>query len=124
MLRDVNEYSLWLSESLEQATLFATIAQPTLVAKVTEAQLGDLQVETIKGRIQLGKEERGLNVHTNSSVRYLDRLFVPKSMRNKVLKDFHHSRLAVHPGGTKMYRDLSRQFWWRGMKKDVASFVS
>ena len=23
-----------------------------------------------------------------------------------------------------MYLDLSRQFWWRGLKKDVAEFVS
>lgn len=23
-----------------------------------------------------------------------------------------------------MYHDLSHQFWWRGMKKDVASYVS
>ena len=53
---NVNEYSLRLGESLEHATLFATIAQPTLVARVIEAQLGDSKVETIKARIQLEKE--------------------------------------------------------------------
>ena len=31
---------------------------------------------------------------------------------------------AVHPGGNKMYQDLKRQYWWSGMKKDVAQFVS
>lgn len=68
-------------------------------------------MEAIKGRIHLGKEERGFNVYADSSVRYLDRLFVPESMRKEVLKDFHHSCFTVHPGGTKMYHDLSHQFW-------------
>ena len=51
-------------------------------------------------------------------------MFVPISIRDEVLKESHHSRLAVHPGGTKMYHDIARQFWWPGMKKDVAEFVS
>ncbi|GKA16657.1 DNA/RNA polymerases superfamily protein [Tanacetum coccineum] len=30
----------------------------------------------------------------------------------------------MHPGSTKMYRDLKQYFWWNGMKQDVATFVS
>ena len=40
------------------------------------------------------------------------------------MTEFHHSRLAVHPGGTKMYHDLYCQYWWSGMKRDVVSFVA
>nr|GFB40758.1 retrotransposable element Tf2 [Tanacetum cinerariifolium] len=29
-----------------------------------------------------------------------------------------------HPGSTKMYHDLKQHFWWSGMKRDVATFVS
>ena len=29
----------------------------------------------------------------------------------------------MHPGITKMYNDLKREFWWPGMKKDVTQFV-
>ena len=36
----------------------------------------------------------------------------------------HKSKFVVHPGGTKMYQDLKRQYWWEGMKRDVASFVA
>ena len=35
----------------------------------------------------------------------------------------HKSKFAVHPGSTKMYQDLKRQYWWEGMKRDVANFV-
>jgi len=29
----------------------------------------------------------------------------------------------VHPGGTKMYRDLGQYFWWNIMKKDIVEYV-
>nr|GFC84753.1 retrotransposon protein, putative, Ty3-gypsy subclass [Tanacetum cinerariifolium] len=34
------------------------------------------------------------------------------------------SLFTVHPGSTKMYRDLKQYFWWNGMKQEVATFVS
>ena len=50
---------------------------------------------------------------------------VPKltNLREKILGEFHCSHFAVHPGGTKMYRDLRHQYYWCGMKKHVADFV-
>ena len=65
-------------------------------------------------------------LHQDGSLRYLGRIFVPniKQLREEVLKEFHHSVFAVHPGGNKMYQDLKRQYWWSGIKKDVAQFVS
>ena len=44
-------------------------------------------------------------------------------MREEILKEFHYSRFVVHPGGTKMYRDLRHQYYWSGMKRDVGDFV-
>ena len=35
----------------------------------------------------------------------------------------HCSRFAVHPGGTKMYKDLRHQYYWSGMKRHVGDFV-
>ncbi|GJR89183.1 reverse transcriptase domain-containing protein [Tanacetum coccineum] len=32
----------------------------------------------------------------------------------------HSSPFTIHPGSTKMYRDLKQYFWWNGMKQDVA----
>ena len=29
----------------------------------------------------------------------------------------------MHPGGTKMYQDLRRQYYWTGMKRHVRDFV-
>ena len=30
----------------------------------------------------------------------------------------------MHLGSTKMYRTLKEHYWWNGMKKEIASFVS
>ena len=54
------------------------------------------------------------------------RLYVPLEgdLVNKVLEEAHHSKMTIHPGGDKMYRGMKRIFFWAGMKKDVAEFVS
>ena len=44
-------------------------------------------------------------------------------MREEILKEFHCSRYAMHPGNTKMYRDLRRQYYWKRMKRHVEDFV-
>ena len=31
---------------------------------------------------------------------------------------------TMHPGSTKMYRNLCEHFWWDGMKNDIAQFVA
>ena len=44
-------------------------------------------------------------------------------LREEILREFHCSRFAVHPSGTKMYQDLRRQYYWSGMKRHVGDFV-
>ena len=43
--------------------------------------------------------------------------------REEILGEFHCSRFVVHPGGTKMYQDLRRQYYWSGMKRQVGDFL-
>ena len=44
-------------------------------------------------------------------------------LREEILREFHCSRFAVHPGGAKMYQDLCHQYYWSGMKRHVGDFV-
>nr|GFC73825.1 retrotransposon protein, putative, Ty3-gypsy subclass [Tanacetum cinerariifolium] len=55
-----------------------------------------------------------------------DRLCVPsdQALREKVMTKAHSYPFTVHPGSTKMYRDLKQYFWWNGKKQYVATFVS
>ena len=59
-------------------------------------------------------------------MRFQNRLCVPKNeeVRKQILEEAYNTRYSVHPGGTKMYRDLRQYFWWSNMKKDVAEYVN
>ncbi|GJU99110.1 putative reverse transcriptase domain-containing protein [Tanacetum coccineum] len=37
---------------------------------------------------------------------------------------YHKSKYSIHPGADKMYYDLKDRYWWPGMKKDIAVYVS
>nr|GEX34722.1 calmodulin-binding protein [Tanacetum cinerariifolium] len=37
--------------------------------------------------------------------------------------DTHKSKYSIHPGATKMYRDLKRNYWWPSVKRDCAKCV-
>jgi len=59
-------------------------------------------------------------------LRFKGRVCVPKGslFRRQILKEGHQSRLSIHPGMTKMYKDLKESFWWNGIKTDVVDFVA
>ena len=52
-------------------------------------------------------------------------LYVPSvdDVRRWIFLEVHGARYSIHPGATKMYRDLREIYWWSGMKRDVAKFV-
>ena len=63
---------------------------------------------SIRDWVQSGAGDEGYTMHLDCSLRYRGRVVVPHltDLREGILKEFHCSRFAVHPGGTKMYRDL------------------
>ena len=54
------------------------------------------------------------------------RMCVPNDSELKrcLIEEGHSSAYAMHLGGNKMYRTLRENFWWKGMKKDIAEFVA
>ena len=40
-----------------------------------------------------------------------------------LMDEAHKSRFSIHPGATKMYKDLRSDYWWPCMKQDVAWYV-
>ncbi|GJY34339.1 putative reverse transcriptase domain-containing protein [Tanacetum coccineum] len=57
---------------------------------------------------------------------FMDRIWVPLvgGVRIVIMDEAHKSRYSVHPGADKMYYDLRDMYWWPGMKKDIAVYVS
>ena len=45
-------------------------------------------------------------------------------LRNEIMGEAHFYVCSVHPSFIKMYHDLKDTYWWNGMKRDVADFMS
>ncbi|KAJ9546254.1 hypothetical protein OSB04_025961 [Centaurea solstitialis] len=96
-------------------SLFDLIRQSQADAIKVENQ----KKERIKGQLpQLVTDSRGLLTR-------FGRVWVPVAgeARQTLLDEAHRSKFSIHPGATKMYRDLKTDYWWPGMKRDVARYV-
>ena len=74
---------------------------------------------------QVGKVSDSV-VYSEGMLHFGTCLCVPNSrgLKKNIMEEVHHSSYTIHPGYTKMYQDLKEFFWWEGMKKDLAEFVS
>ena len=93
--------------------------------RVKAAQRRDPQLQRIIFEVQQGKSTEFM-VDKKGVLRLGTRLCIPDvdDMRKELLEEAHYSAYSVHPGSTKMYHTLKDTYWWNGMKKDVAEFVS
>jgi hypothetical protein len=77
---------------------------------------------------QLIIDRKGLDFREDAEgvVWFKDRLCVPdiKSIQELILKEAHETAYSIHPGSEKMYQDLKKRFWWYGMKREIAEYVS
>ena len=77
---------------------------------------------SIMDRVQSSTGDEGWAIHTDSSLRYRGRVVVPQltDLREDILRKFHCSQFSIHPGGTKMYHDRHRQYYWSLIKRQIA----
>ena len=75
--------------------------------------------------VQQGKSDKFM-IDEEGVLRLGTRLCVPDvdDLRKELFEEAHYSTYSAHPGSTKMYHTLKDTYWWNGMKKDVAEFVS
>ncbi|KAH0738233.1 hypothetical protein KY290_036938 [Solanum tuberosum] len=74
----------------------------TFIEEIKAKQFADENLNELKKNVVIGKAQKTT----------LD------------VEESHGLRYSIHPGVTKMYRDLKRIYWWSGMKKDISEFVA
>ncbi|GKC40556.1 reverse transcriptase domain-containing protein [Tanacetum coccineum] len=73
---------------------------------------------------------RGLETHferrDDGGIYFFKRIWIPSvgGVRKLIMDEAYTSRYSIHPGADKMYYDLRDLYWWPGMKRDVAEYVS
>ncbi|GKE33628.1 putative reverse transcriptase domain-containing protein, partial [Tanacetum coccineum] len=70
--------------------------------------------------------DRQMKRKGDGSLYFMDRIWVPLvgGVRTVIMDKTHKSRYSIHPGADKMYYDLRDMYWWPGMKRDIATYVS
>ncbi|XP_073020923.1 uncharacterized protein [Primulina eburnea] len=108
-----------------KVTLASLSAQPCLQETVKLNQDRDPALTKPKDQVREGKSQEH-QIDDKGILWMKGRLCVPDNdnLRQEIMAEAHKSKFSVHPGSTKMYRDLKSSFWWNGMKRDVAEFVS
>ncbi|GJX17875.1 putative reverse transcriptase domain-containing protein [Tanacetum coccineum] len=70
--------------------------------------------------------DKMIEQRSDRTLYYLDQIWVPLKgeVRTLIMDEAHKSKYSVHPGSDKMNYDLRYRYWWHGMKKDIAKYVS
>ena len=87
--------------------------------QIKQTQANDQELQNQMNQPGFSKSQDGI-------ILFQGRNCVPKegSLREKILEEAHKSKFTIHPGTTKMYQDLKKDYWWPGMKKEIADYVA
>ncbi|GKC46928.1 putative reverse transcriptase domain-containing protein [Tanacetum coccineum] len=95
-----------------------------------KAKILEVQGEASKDLKAPAEWLRGLETHfeqrNNGGIYFFDHIWIPSvgGVRKLIKDEAHTSRYSIHPGEDKMYHDLRDLYWWLGVKRDVAEYVS
>ncbi|GJZ63424.1 putative reverse transcriptase domain-containing protein [Tanacetum coccineum] len=103
----------------------AMTVQPGLKERIQVAQIEALRQENILMENLHGLDQQ-MEKKEGESLYFMDRIWVPLigDMRSIIMDEAHKTKYSVHPGADKMYYDLRDRYWWPGMKRDIATYVS
>ncbi|KAI3770813.1 hypothetical protein L6452_01957 [Arctium lappa] len=114
-----NDYSASIRTTHLRIVLVSSLVEKIKTSQIEALLDGNLKEEVMtKQRLLLTDDSRGVKLFNG-------RVWVPKFGGNHelLLEDAHKSKYSIHPGSTKMYRDLKLHYWWPVMKLDVARYV-
>ncbi|KAL5739512.1 hypothetical protein ACOSQ2_028692 [Xanthoceras sorbifolium] len=125
LLVELRSLGVRLKMSNSGALVAAFHVRPILVDRIRELQTQDSQLVKLKDEIESGQRTY-YSVSGDSTVTLGQRLCVPdvRELKREIMEEVYSSAYAMHPKSTKMYRTLKDHYWWKGMKKDIAEFVS
>ncbi|GAU51374.1 hypothetical protein TSUD_413070 [Trifolium subterraneum] len=86
--------------------------------------IGSAQEKDMDLQRRIGKPE--FTVAVDGVIQFGNRICVPNDadLKRSILEEAHKSGFSIHPGSTKMYHDLKKNYWWPNMKTEIAEFVS
>ncbi|XP_070032801.1 uncharacterized protein [Nicotiana tomentosiformis] len=112
-----------LNVSEPSQVLACVVAQSSLLECIKARQFDDPHLLVLKDTVQQGGAKE---VVIGDDGRFQGRICVSNvdGLRELILEKAHSSHYSIHPGVTKMYRNLKHHYWWRRMMKDIVAYAS
>lgn len=125
MYQLVDQYELGIKTNQGQIVLCSMSSKPDLLQQIKEGQVRDKELIKLKSKLNL-KGDSDFRMDMDNILRFKDRICIPRDdqMRKVIFDEAHQIKYTLHPGGDKMYQDLKKNYWWKGMKKNVAEYVA
>ena len=125
LLVDLRALGVMLEVEDSGALLATFHVRPLLVDQILVGQSQDPQIIKLKEEIEKGKKAE-FQIKDDDMIVKGQRMCVPEygELKRDIMEEAHSSAYAMHPGSNKMYKTLKEHYWWNGMKKEIASFVS
>ena len=113
-------------EVLEKGGFLACVeARSSFLDKIKGKQFIDEKLIQIREMVLQG-EAKEAKIDEEGVLRIKGRVCVPRvdDFIHTILREAHCLRYSIHPGATKIYRDLKLHFWWSRMKRDITDFIA
>ena len=107
IIKDLERMGIEIVMGDSQVFMASLTIQPTLIEKIKSSQVNDAQIVKIIEEVQERKRPK-FNVFNVSFLRFGNRLCVPNdfALKKEIMEEAHRTPYLVHPGSTKMYRDI------------------
>ncbi|KAL0445660.1 UNVERIFIED_CONTAM: Transposon Tf2-11 polyprotein, partial [Sesamum latifolium] len=96
-----------VADALSRKTVDQLAVKPSLKDKIKDAQDNDSYLQKMKTKVQEGKNDQFV-IQNDGMLMNEKRMCVPnvEELRTEIMHEAHYAPYAMHPGSTKMYRDL------------------
>ena len=100
-------------------------ARSSFLDKIKGKQFDDGKLSRIRDMMLRGEAKEAI-MDEEGVLRIKGRVCVPRvdDLIHSILIEALSSGYSIHPGATRMYRDLKQHFWWSRMKRDIVDFVA
>jgi hypothetical protein len=113
----------------ELHTITINMYQSDLKDKILEAAKLDFHYKELVAKLQQSNLQHKIEeykLENDEILMYRGIIYIPnfQELKNLILREMHNVPYAGHPGYQKTIATVKSQYYWPGMKKEVADFIA
>ena len=126
LLTDMKALRINLDYDDSGALLANFVVKPSLVDQIRVNQMQDEKLVKEVQKLMNGEVNENFNIIEDGMLTLRGRAYMPDigDLKKMIMEEAHCFAYAMHLGSTKMYCTIKENYWWSGIKRNIAEFVS